>query len=142
MLLYVRQNKMIGGMVMSKRDNFVFYASWLDALSGLDETNSREFANEFLRQIVIYGVTGEIETDNPMIVGFINAMCKDLLDKSKKRHKACIENGNRGGRPKQYNDEEIRALSQQGLSDEDIAKQLGCSVKTVQRALANADDEI
>jgi hypothetical protein len=133
---------MIGGMVMSKRDNFVFYASWLDALSGLDETNSREFANEFLRQIVIYGVTGEIETDNPMIVGFINAMCKDLLDKSKKRHKACIENGNRGGRPKQYNDEEIRVLSQQGISDEDIAKQLGCHIRTVQRALVNADDEI
>ena len=127
---------------MSKRDNFVFYASWLDALSGLDETNSREFANEFLRQIVIYGVTGDIETDNPMIVGFINAMCKDLLDKSKKRHRACIENGNRGGRPKQYNDEEIRALSQQGLSDQEIADNLGCSVKTVQRALANADDEI
>lgn len=127
---------------MSKRDNFVFYASWLDALGGLDETNSREFANEFLRQIVIYGVTGEIETDNPMIVGFINAMCKDLLDKSKKRHRACIENGNRGGRPKQYNEEEIRALSQQGLSDEDIAKQLGCSARTVQRALAVAEDEI
>ena len=127
---------------MSKRDNFVFYASWLDALGGLDETNSREFANEFLRQIVIYGVTGEIETDNPMIVGFINAMCKDLLDKSKKRHRACIENGNRGGRPKQYNEEEIRALSQQGLSDEDIAKQLGCSARTVQRALTVAEDEI
>jgi hypothetical protein len=133
---------MIGGMVMSKRDNFVFYASWLDALSGLDETNSREFANEFLRQIVIYGVTGEIETDNPMIVGFINAMCKDLLDKSKKRHKACIENGNRGGRPKQYDDEEMRALYQQGMSAEDIATKMGCSVKTVQRALSGSDDEI
>jgi hypothetical protein len=133
---------MIGGMVMSKRDNFVFYASWLDALSGLDETNSREFANEFLRQIVIYGVTGEIETDNPMIVGFINAMCKDLLDKSKKRHKACIENGNRGGRPKQYDDEEMRALYQQGMSVEDIATKMGCSVKTVQRALSGSDDEI
>ncbi len=127
---------------MSKRDNFVFYASWLDALSGLDETNSREFANEFLRQIVIYGVTGEIETDNPMIVGFINAMCKDLLDKSKKRHKACIENGNRGGRPKQYNDDEMRALYQQGMSVEDIATKMGCSVKTVQRALSGSDDEI
>ena len=125
---------------MSKRDNFVFYASWLDALNGLDETNSREFANEFLRQIVIYGVTGDIETDNPMIVGFINAMCKDLLDKSKKRHKACIENGNRGGRPKQYDDEEIRALSQQGISDEEIAQQLGCHIRTVQRALADADE--
>lgn len=127
---------------MSKRDNFVFYASWLDALSGLDETNSREFANEFLRQIVIYGVTGEIETDNPMIVGFINAMCKDLLDKSKKRHKACIENGNRGGRPKQYDDDEMRALYQQGMSAEDIATKMGCSVKTVQRALSSHDDEI
>ena len=127
---------------MSKRDNFVFYASWLDALSGLDETNSREFANEFLRQIVIYGVTGEIETDNPMIVGFINAMCKDLLDKSKKRHKACIENGNRGGRPKQYNDDEMRALYQQGMSAEDIAAKMGCSVKTVQRALSGSEDEI
>lgn len=132
---------MIGGMVMSKRDNFVFYASWLDALSGLDETNSREFANEFLRQIVIYGVTGEIETDNPMIVGFINAMCKDLVEKSKKRHKACIENGNRGGRPKQYNDEEMRNLYKQGVTVEDIAHQMGCAVKTVQRALA-AEDEI
>ncbi len=128
---------------MSKRDNFVFYASWLDALSGLDETNSREFANEFLRQIVIYGVTGEIETDNPMIVGFINAMCKDLLDKSKKRHKACIENGNRGGRPKQYDDDEIRTLYQQGMSAEDIAQKIGCNVKTVHRALAKgSDDEI
>ena len=127
---------------MSKRDNFVFYASWLDALSGLDRTNSREFANEFLRQIVIYGVTGEIETDNPMIVGFINAMCKDLLDKSKKRHKACIENGNRGGRPRQYDDDEMRALYQQGMSADDIAKKMGCSVKTVQRALSGSDDEI
>ena len=127
---------------MSKGDNFVFYASWLDALSGLDETNSREFANEFLRQIVIYGVTGEIETDNPMIVGFINAMCKDLLDKSKKRHKACIENGNRGGRPKQYDDDEMRSLYQQGMSTEDIATKMGCSVKTVQRALSSPDDEI
>jgi hypothetical protein len=133
---------MIGGMVMSKRDNFVFYASWLDALRGLDETNSREFANEFLRQIVIYGVTGEIETDNPMIVGFINAMCKDLLDKSKKRHKACIENGNRGGRPKQYDDDEMKTLYQQGMSAEDIAAKMGCSVKTVQRALSSPDDEI
>lgn len=121
---------------MSKRENFVFYASWLDALNGLDETNSREFANEFLRQIVIYGVTGEIETDNPMIIGFINAMCKDLLSTSKKRHKACIENGNRGGRPKQFSDEKIISLYNQGLSEQDIADNLGCNIRTVQRAIA------
>lgn len=126
---------------MSKRENFVFYASWLDALSGLDETNSREFANEFLRQIVIYGVTGEIETDNPMIIGFINAMCKDLVEKSKKRHKACVENGNRGGRPKQFSDKEIISLYNEGLSEQDIAEQLGCNIRTVQRAISKLEDE-
>lgn len=126
---------------MSKRENFVFYASWLDALSGLDATNSREFANEFLRQIVIYGVTGEIETDNPMIIGFINAMCKDLVEKSKKRHKACVENGGRGGRPKQFSDEEIMSLHNQGLSEQDIADNLGCNIRTVQRALVNINKD-
>ena len=126
---------------MSKRENFVFYASWLDALSGLDETNSREFANEFLRQIAIYGVTGEIETDNPMIIGFINAMCKDLVEKSKKRHRACVENGNRGGRPKQFDDEEIISLYNDGLSEQDIADQLGCNIRTVKRAISKLEDE-
>lgn len=126
---------------MSKRENFVFYASWLDALSGLDETNSREFANEFLRQIVTYGVTGEIETDNPMIIGFINAMCKDLVEKSKKRHKACVENGNRGGRPKQFDDDEIISLYNKGLSEQDIADKLGCNVRTVQRAIAKSEED-
>lgn len=126
---------------MSKRENFVFYASWLDALSGLDKTNSREFANEFLRQIVTYGVTGEIETDDPMTVGFINAMCKDLVEKSKKRHKACVENGNRGGRPKQFSDDEIISLYNDGRSEQDIADQLGCNIRTVKRAISKLEDE-
>ena len=125
-----------------QRENFVFYASWLDALNGLDETNSREFANEFLRQIVIYGVTGEIETDNPMIIGFVNAMCKDLVEKSKKRHKACVENGNRGGRPKQFSDEEIISLYDKGLSEQNIADKLGCAVRTVQRTITKYENEI
>lgn len=123
---------------MSKKENFVFYASWLDALSGLDETNSREFSNEFLRQIVIYGVTGEIETDNPMIVGFINAMCKDLLDKSKRRYNACVANGKKGGRAREYNPDDIMYLSNQGLTNQEIADNLGCSLKTVQRAFTDA----
>lgn len=125
---------------MPKRENFVFYASWLDALRGLDETNSREFANEFLRQIVIYGVTGDIETDNPMVIGFINAMCKDLVEKSKKRHKACIENGNKGGRPKKFDEEKIIEMYNEGMSEQDIADKLGCAIRTVKRAIEGIDD--
>ena len=138
-----RQNKMIGGMVMSQRENFVFYASGLDALNGLDKTNGREFANEFARQIINFGVTGEIDTNDAMIVGFINAMCKDLLEKSKNKYRACKSNGQRGGRPRKYDHEEIKALHNSGLSAEDIASQIGCDVKTVQRALAGSgEDEI
>lgn len=126
---------------MSNKENFVFYASWLDALKGLDETNGREFSNEFLRQIVTFGVTGEIETDNVMIVGFINAMCKDLLEKSKNKYRACKANGQRGGRPRQYDYDKIRALHDSGMSDEEIAAQVGCDPKTVYRVLTNNNDD-
>ena len=42
---------------------------------------------------------------------------------------------------KQYNTEDVLYLHNQGLSDQDIADNLGCSVKTVQRALAAADSD-
>lgn len=121
---------------MSDKDNFVFYASWIDILKAYDKSDPN-FAGELAKQMIYFGVEGELSTDDPIITGLIQSMCATLIDKSKKRHKACIDNGKRGGRPKQYNGEEIQALYQQGMSIEDIAQQLGCSAKTVQRALYN-----
>lgn len=128
---------------MSKKENFVFYADWIDIIKAYDDTNP-ELAGNLSKQIIYYGVTGETTTDDPIIVGTVNSMCAALIEKSKNRHRAAITNGKQGGRPKQYTDEDVWNLHQQGLSDQDIADNLGCSVRTVQRKLTKFtnDDEI
>ena len=127
---------------MSNKENFVFLASWYDAIAALEASNGREFANEFARQIIDYGVTGKLTTDDQLIVGLVNAMCATLIDKSKSRYRACVANGKKGGKPAQYNPEEIAAFHASGLSDQEIADKMGCSLRTVQRALVAIDDEI
>ena len=129
---------------MSNKENFLFLASWHDILEGYDNAGKPEMASEIAKQIIYYGVTGEMTTNDPVVIGTVTGMCAALLDRSKKRYNSCVSNGKKGGRPKQYNVEDMLRLREQGLSDQDIADNLGCSVKTVQRTLAalNADDEI
>ena len=128
---------------MSNKENFLFLASWHDILEGYDTAGKPEIASEIAKQIIYYGVTGRMTSDDPIVTSTVTGMCSALIDKSKKRYNSCVANGKKGGRPKQYNNEDILYLHQQGLSYQDIAENLGCSVKTVQRALAtNSEDEI
>jgi hypothetical protein len=135
---------MIGGLVMSK-ENFLFLASWHDILEGYDSAGNPEMASELAKQIIYYGVTGEMTSSDPIVTSIVTGMCATLIDKSKKRYNTCVANGKKGGRPKQFDDEEIIALYNKGLSGQDIADKLGCNLRTVQRAIANyekGDDEI
>lgn len=129
---------------MAQYENFVFYGSWKEHLNGLKELCDRETAKEVAWQIINYGTEKAFDTDDEKIINMVNGMCRDLIVSAKKRRLASIENGKQGGRPKKYKTEDIIDLSNKGLSLQDIADNLGCSVKTVQRALAaaDADDEI
>ena len=127
---------------MSK-ENFLFLASWHDILEGYDSAGKPEIASELAKQIIYYGVTGEMTSDDPVIAGTVTGMCAALIDKSKRRYNTCVTNGKQGGRPPKYTDEDVWTLHQQGLSAQEISDSLGCSVKTVRRKLQNfQEDEI
>lgn len=131
-------------IVPTKEDihNFVFLASWYEIIDAYEKSDQPEMAGEISKAIITYGVTGEITSDNPLIVGIVKGMCTALIDKSKARYAHSIENGQRGGRPPKYDKSQMLKLRNDGLSDQDIADNLGCSARTVQRALAVAEDEI
>ena len=127
---------------MSEKENFVFYADWVDIIKAYDETNP-ELAGNIAKQIIYYGVTSQMTTDDPIVVGTVNSMCAALIEKSKNRHRAAIANGKQGGRPKKYSEETMLELRSKGLSNQDIANNLGCSMMTVERTIGKEPaDEI
>ena len=125
-------------------ENFVFYGSWKEHLNGLKELCGEDVAKEVAWQIINYGTAKTFDTEDQKIINMVNGMCRDLIISAKKRRQASIENGKQGGRPKRYSEEQIIALHNQGLSVQEIADNLGCSAKTIRRALAvtDIDDEI
>lgn len=128
---------------MSNKENFLFLASWHDILEGYDAAGKPEIASELAKQIIYYGVTGQMTSSDPIITSTVTGMCAALIDKSKRRYNSCVANGKQGGRPQQYADEDIWNLHKQGLTDQEIADNVGCAVKTVQRKLAKfKEDEI
>ena len=126
---------------MTQYENFIFYGSWKEHLNGLKELCGEDVAKEVAWQIINYGTYKDFDTEDQKIINMVNGMCRDLIVSAKKRRLASIENGKQGGRPKKYKTEDMLYLRDQGLSPQDIADNLGCSVKTVQRALAAADDD-
>ncbi len=126
---------------MTQYENFVFYGSWKEHLDGLKQLCGEDVAKEVAWQIINYGTYKGFDTEDQNIINMVNGMCRDLIISAKKRREASMSNGRQGGRPTKYSVDDMLNLRAQGLSLQEIADNLGCSVKTVQRALANADDD-
>lgn len=123
-------------------NDFIFLENWYDIIKAYDDAGQYDMASAIAKEIITYGVTGDTRTTDPLIYGIVRGLCTAQITRPKPRGAKSVATGNKGGRPPKYNQDEIISLYKQWRSEEDIAKQLGCSVKTVQRALANADDEI
>lgn len=129
---------------MPDKENFVFYGSWKESLDGLEGLCGKDVVKEVAWQIINLGTTQEMDTDDPNIINIVNGMCRDLIASAKKRHTASITNGQQGGRPPAYDYDAIRQMYKNGATVQVIADTLGCSKRTVQRALdsMSEDDEI
>lgn len=133
---------------MNEKENFVFLASWASTIESFDEAKQPELAGELAKQIIYYGTKGEITTDNPMIRGIVEGMCVALIDQAKQKYQNCKANGNLGGRPEKYPVSEMIRLRDAGLTNEEIAENMGCSAQTVSKKfkaldeIADSDNEI
>ena len=125
---------------MNEKENFIFLASWASTIESFDEANQPELAGELAKQIVYYGTRGEITTDNPMIRGIVEGMCVALIDQAKQKYQNCKVNGNLGGRPERYPVSEMVRLREAGLTNEEIADNMSCSVQTVIKKLKALDE--
>ena len=114
--------------------NLVFYEGWTDTLHALSKIKDVQFAKEVAWEIINYGTKGQYTTDNKDIIDLVNGMCAIQIEKSQKRYKASKDNGTQGGRPPRFSKETILQMHEQGFSNQEIAEQLKCSVKTVERA--------
>jgi len=123
------------------KKNFIFFESWERYLKTLEEDKDINYVNAVARAIIQYGLYGKSETEDETVLRKVDAVCSDLMKSTKSRYAASVKNGSQGGRPKRYDTEIIINLHNQGLSPQDIADNLGCSVKTVRRALAEADSD-
>ena len=126
---------------MELNNDFIFLASWYDVIKAYDDAGQRDMASAIAKEIITYGVTGDTNTTDPLIYGIVKGMCAAQISRPKSR---TTTNKKKGGRPPKYDKAEIVSLYKQWLSEEEIANKLGCSVKTIQRVLmdADADDEI
>ena len=123
-------------------NKFIFFESWDRYLDTLEEDRDINYVNAVARAIIKYGLYGDCMTDDQTIVRRVDAVCSDLMNNTKARYANAVAGGKSGGRPMKYDPETIRQMRGAGLSQQEIADQLGCSKRTVQRALGDDEDEI
>ena len=123
------------------RNKFIFFESWDKYLDTLEEDRDINYVNAVARAIIKYGLYGDCQTDDETIRRKVDAVCSDLINNTKARYAASVKNGGVGGRPTQFDPDVARQLRDQGLSLKEIADQMGCSKRTVQRKLGITDDE-
>ena len=79
------------------KDSFVFYKSFYDAIKKIPD----EYQLELYNAILSYSLEGLEPSDLSPIAEAMFILIKPNIDSSQKRYETSVENGKRGGRPKQ-----------------------------------------
>lgn len=116
-----------------KSDGFVFFRSVWDSYQELSRKDAK-LADKYLHAVIEYGLEGEYDESDPIVNALMSSAVIGI-DNAHSRRAASQDNGVHGGRPKLYSNDRIAELASQGKTSQQIADVLGCSIKTVQRAL-------
>lgn len=126
---------------MDERKSFVFFSSWERYLKTLELDRDINYVNAVARAIIQYGLKGEVESTDPTILSRVEAVCSDLMQSSTARYNAAVKGGTTGGRPRTHDPEAMQQMYRDGATIQIIADTLGCSTRTVKRAIESMSDE-
>lgn len=116
------------------RPSTVFYEQWYKIIKDLPP-KEREKTYKYIFEYAFYGI--EPDKDKTTSMSYVVfSMAKPNIDSAQKRYDAASENGHKGGRPKKVTEEvreKIVKLRKNGLTQKEVAIELGLSLKTIQR---------
>lgn len=131
----MRQNKETKeDIAFDARPSTVFYEQWYKTIKDLP-TKERDKAYKYIFEYAFYGIEPERDK-SPSMSYVIFGMAKPNIDSAQKRYDAATENGQKGGRPKKVTEEvreKIQELRKNGMTQKQVAIELGLSLKTIQR---------
>lgn len=118
---------------MINTQSFVLYESVYKHIQTLSNRVSETIALHYINCIMEFGLYGVIppEDDDVWTYGFEQAITS--IYAAKERYNKSKENGKKGGAPERFPAEQVAELKEQGLTNQEVAKTLGCSTKTVER---------
>ena len=116
------------------RQSTVFYEQWYKIIKDFPP-KEKEKAFKYIFEYAFYGI--EPEKDKTTSMSYVVfGMAKPNIDSAQRRYDAAMENGQKGGRPKKVTEEvleKIVELRKNGLTQKEVALELGLSLKTIQR---------
>lgn len=113
------------------RKSSVFYEAWHEAISRLPKKEQLK-AYKYILDYSFYHI--EPEDDNSLSYA-IFILARPSINSAQNRWDAASENGKKGGRPKKIDENKIFDLKDSGMTNNEIAKKLNISTKSVSRAL-------
>lgn len=116
----------------SDGDAAVLYRSELLAIFDLDTVEQRE---EAFRLMAIQFLTKERQQGESKEVNRILGLIFPSQISRRQKHEQDVSSGEAGGRPQTFSPEVIWRMRDSGMTQRQIALELGCNPKTVQRAI-------
>lgn len=114
-------------------ESFVMYESVYKQAQILEKRLGKETAYNFLNAVMEFGLFGVIpeEDSEVWLYGFEQTITS--ISKAKSRYEAAVENGKKGGRKPTVDREKVIALKATGMTNKQVAAELGCSESTIEK---------
>lgn len=92
---------------------------------------------EAIKGLLRYGFYGELPESNNPFINMIYTQAIPSMQNAKYRYEKAVSGGKKGGRPTAISTEDIIAMKSNGMTNKQIAEQLGCTIKNIENRITS-----